>query len=132
MLFLLFLLEKFVTNTVAVDVEPRVEKSTVASTSTDVVYDDDWYDQLFDDLHYRRLDKDVQNAAIKWADEFFRDICGVHKDVEYDFDFEECDSDGEGYKGDDVPDLMPTDWERLVMSQGRRNGKGTLVLFLFM
>ena len=65
MLFLLFLLEKFVTNTVAVDVEPRVEKSTVASTSTDVVYDDDWYDQLFDDLHYRRLDKDVQNAAIK-------------------------------------------------------------------
>ena len=36
-----------------------------------------------------------------------RDICDVHKDVEYDFDFEECDSDGEGYKGDDVPDLMP-------------------------
>ena len=51
--------DMFVTDTVAVDVEPRVEKPTVASTSTDVAYVDAWYDQLFDDLNYRRTDKEI-------------------------------------------------------------------------
>jgi hypothetical protein len=116
--------DMFVSDTVAVDVEPRVEKPTVASTSTDVVHDDAWYDQLFDDLNYRRTDKEIQERAIRRADVLIRDICDVHQDVQFDFDFEECDSDGEGYKGDDVPDLMSdrprrtgkepreTEWER--------------------
>ena len=116
--------DMFVSDTVAVDVEPMVEMPTAASTSTDDVYDDAWYDQLFDDLNYRRTDKEIQDRAIRRADVLIRDICDVHKDVEYDFEFEECDSDGEGYKGDEVPDLMPdrprktgkepreTEWER--------------------
>ena len=31
----------------------------------------------------------------------------MHKDVGYVFEFEDQDSDGEGYKGDDEPDYMP-------------------------
>ena len=62
----------------------RVKGWKVASTSTDVVYGDDWFDKLFDDLNNHVFDKDVQDAAIKRADALIRDICDVQKDVEYD------------------------------------------------
>ena len=100
-------IDVFVTDTVDVHVEPRVKNPTVASTSVDVVYDDEWYDKLFDDLNNHVFDKGVQDVVVKIVDALIRDICDVHKDVQFDFDFEECNSDGEGFKGDDEPDLMP-------------------------
>ena len=96
----------FAATTIAIDVQSRVEKPTTTSISTSDMYTDEWFDKLFDDLNNHLFDKAVQDN-VKRSDELIVDICDVHRDVEFDFDFEERDSDGEGYKGDDVHDLMP-------------------------
>ena len=114
----------FVEDAIAIDVESRVENPTTDSTSIVVLYTDDLFDKLFDDLNNHVLDEAIHNDAVKKADVLVNDICDVHKDVDYDFDFEELDSGGEGYKRDDVPNFMPrrvrktrnelkeTKWER--------------------